>query len=225
MSEAPASNATAPAATTPGTTEATTAAAPAPVTAAATPAVTPEAAAVVQATEAKPEGATEAKPAEVKQPEGAPEKYEPFKAPEGVSLDTKVTGELATVAKELNLSQTQAQALVDRMAPVVAAQNAESINAVLVKADAEWQAARVADPEIGGAQADERAAVAKATFQKFGTPELAQLLTDSRLGNHPELVRWAYRVGKAISPDSNHVTGSEAQPTKSIAQRLYPDMK
>ena len=55
-----------------------------------------------------------------KKPEGAPESYE-FKAPEGTQFDDAVIGAFSEVAKELNLPQDQAQKVLDKMAPVIAA--------------------------------------------------------------------------------------------------------
>ena len=49
--------------------------------------------------------------------QGAPEKYEDFKMPEGTELDAEVSTAFQGVAKELNLSQDQAQGFLDKMAP------------------------------------------------------------------------------------------------------------
>jgi hypothetical protein len=46
-------------------------------------------------------------------PAGAPEKYEPFKAPDGYALDDKLVETASATFKELNLTQDQAQKLVD----------------------------------------------------------------------------------------------------------------
>jgi len=56
----------------------------------------------------KPEGEQQATPA------GAPEKYEAFTVPEGVTLDDAARTDLEAFAKDLNLTQEQAQKLLDR---------------------------------------------------------------------------------------------------------------
>src|SRR5882762_10933205 len=48
-----------------------------------------------------------------KPPAGAPEKYEDFKLPDGYKMDETASKEVTAMFKELNLSQDQAQKLVD----------------------------------------------------------------------------------------------------------------
>lgn len=144
-------------------------------------------------TEAKPE-ATEAKT-------GAPEAYADFKLPDGYTLDAELGTEFKATAKALNLTQEQAQQLFD-LGIKSNQSSAAKIQAMAATAKAQWQAESEADKEIGGAQAKENRAVAAAALDKFGTPELKKLLDESGLGQHPELIRWAYRVGKATQNDT-----------------------
>jgi hypothetical protein len=60
----------------------------------------------------KQEGSDD-KPKEEAQPVGAPEKYEDFKLPEGMPVNKEMTEGFKSVAKKLNLTQSQAQDLVD----------------------------------------------------------------------------------------------------------------
>lgn len=129
-----------------------------------------------------------------------PETYS-FTAPEGVTYDPEVTGALGDAMKELQVPQDKAQAFLDKMAPVIAQRQAATMESALAKANDEWIAQAKADPVIGGEKFEENAAQAKAVFDTFGTPELGKLLVDSKLGNHPELMKWAYNVSKHISPD------------------------
>lgn len=155
---------------------------------------------------------------------GAPEKYEDFKAPEGVTLDAGVMAEFGGVAKALDLPQDKAQTLVEKLAPVIAKQQSDHITATLTKADAEWLAASKADTEFGGAEFDKNVGVAKHAINTFGTDAFKQFLNDSRLGNHPEWVRFAYRIGKAISQDGTVVAGSQpGQGPKPLEARLWGD--
>ena len=67
---------------------------------------------------------------------------------------------------------------------------------------------------------------------KFGTDALKSLLTESGLGNHPEVIRFMYRAGKAISEDS-YVGNSEGANAKGnvpkdfngIANALYSNQQ
>lgn len=149
---------------------------------------------------AKDEGAKtdEAKAEEVK---GAPEAYEDFAAPEGVALDADAVGEFKALAKELNLSQADAQRVVDlgpKMMATWQAKQAEQMSETV----AQWATDTKADKEIGGDKLDENLAVARKTLDTFGSPELKTLLNESGLGNHPELIRLLTKAGKAISEDS-----------------------
>ena len=78
--------------------------------------------------------------------QGAPEKYEDFKMPEGTELDAEVGTAFQGVAKELNLSQDQAQGFLDKMAPVLQKRSAERIAEI----SNEWMEQSKADKEFGG---------------------------------------------------------------------------
>ena len=166
-------------------------------------------------TEAKPEGKADAKP------EGAPEKYD-FKAGEGAQpLAAEVVTPFSEVAKERNLTQDQAQKVIDKMGPVIQAHQTAQLDA----ASAKWAEDAKTDKEFGGENLAENLSYAKKAMDTLGTPELKKLLNDSGLGNHPELIRLMYRAGKAISEDTfiNGTTGAAAKP-ESTAQRMYPNM-
>jgi hypothetical protein len=66
----------------------------------------------------------------------------------------------------------------------------------------EWMQASQVDKEFGGDKLNENMAVAKKALDSFGTPELRTLLQQSGLGNNPEVIRFMYRAGKAISEDT-----------------------
>ena len=152
---------------------------------------------------------------EGEKPEGAPEKYE-WAAPEGVTLDESVMGSLSEVAKELNLSQDAAQKLVDKMAPAMAQRQAAQVQAM----QAEWRESSSGDAEFGGAKLAENMAVAKKALDAFATPEFRQLLEQTGMGNHPEVIRTFYRAGKAISEDGL-VSGSAPKAPRD-ARSLFP---
>ena len=119
---------------------------------------------------------------EVKAPEGAPEKYE-LKAPEGEEFDSSFLKTYEETARELNMTNEAAQKMIDKLSPVLQQQTVERIEAIR----SEWAEASKSDKEFGGAKLNENLAVAKTALDKFGTPELKQLINDSGIGNHPEL--------------------------------------
>ena len=71
-------------------------------------------------------------------------------------------------------------------------------------------------------------ATARRAIERFGTPALRQLLNETGLGNHPEMVRLAVRVGRALAEDS--VAGARAAPQATQSEDavlavLYPSMR
>jgi hypothetical protein len=153
--------------------------------------------------EPAPPAAEEAKaPAEAPK---APEAYE-FKAPEGRVFDSEVMASYSQVAKELNLSQESAQRLLDAVGPKMAERQMAMIEATRNG----WADNSKSDREFGGEKLSENLSVAKKALDAFGTTELRTLLNETGLGNHPELIRFMFRAGKAISED-RMVTGAATQ--------------
>jgi hypothetical protein len=169
--------------------------------------------------EPAPAAAEEAKaPAEAPK---APEAYE-FKAPEGRVFDSEVMASYSQVAKELNLSQESAQRLLDAVGPKMAERQMAMIEATRNG----WADNSKSDREFGGEKLSENLGVAKKALDAFGTAELRTLLNETGLGNHPELIRFMFRAGKAISEDrmvSGSATQAKAGPRSfaDLAEALY----
>ena len=138
--------------------------------------------------------------------EGAPEKYEfnskVADAPD--ELDPEVLTAFGDGAKELNLPQEAAQKVLDKVAPVIQARQAK----VLEDVKAGWVSDSQADKEFGGENLNDNLEVAKTALDAFGNQALKSLLVETGFGNHPEIIRFMYRAGKAISEDS-YVGNSE----------------
>lgn len=150
--------------------------------------------------------------------EGAPEKYE-FKPAEGQELDTAALEQFEPIARELNLSNEQAQKMVDlygtKILPMVQQQQAEAWQ----KTTEQWAADVKADKEIGGDKLTANLSAAQRALDLFGTPELKEYLNTTGLGNHPDLVKTFVKIGKAMSEDGM-VDGSN-QGQRSAAEVLY----
>lgn len=167
------------------------------------------------ATEQKKEGDKE-------EPKGAPEKYEAFTTPKDISLSDELLTTFGETAKRLNLSQKDAQSLLDDLGPAVAKNNAQELANIAKEATAQWAKEAKADKEFGGDAFDKNMAVARQAMQ-FATPELRKVLDDSGLGNHPEVIRWMFRVGKQLQQDGKHVSGTqETGGPKTPTQILWP---
>lgn len=158
------------------------------------------------------------KPEEQKKPEGAPEAYE-FKAPEGSELDKAAVEQFEPIARELNLSQEQAQKLVDLYGTKVMPQLMKQQADTWQKQVADWGTATKEDKEIGGEKFEANLTRAKQAMDKFATPELREFLETSGMGNHPELIRVFVKVGAAMSEDSLVTSNEKGQ--RSAADVLY----
>lgn len=157
------------------------------------------------------------------EPAGAPEQYEDFTVPEGMELDTAALENFAPIAKELNLSQDQAQKLVDMYASQVQGLQKAQIEAMAAQR-AEWVNQIRTDQEIGGVDMNKKIGVAVKAIDHFAGREFRQLLHDTGLSDHPDMVRAFYKIGMAMEEDKmtpGHAGGS-AQ--KTPAQIMYPDM-
>ncbi|MDW2743689.1 peptidase [Atlantibacter subterraneus] len=154
---------------------------------------------------------------DVKQPEGAPETYE-FKAAEGVELDTEALKDFEPVARELNLTNEQAQKLVDAYPKILAGVQQRQVEA-WQKQTQDWAADVKADKEIGGDKLTASLSKAQQALETFGTPELKEYLNETGLGNHPELVKAFVKIGKAMSEDNMVSAGNTGQ--RSAAEVLY----
>lgn len=224
MSDATAAAATttdtaaAPATTDTTTTTADTAATSTSTDAAATTTATTKAAATTD--EAGKTAAGDGKPKEGEDaPTGVPEKYK-LAPPEGFELEPETTAAFEGVARELNLTNDQANKLVPLGAQLVAkvqAQQAEVHQQQVTK----WADEAKADKEYGGEKFDASLAVALKARDRFATPELKTLMDQTGLGNHPEMVRLFHRIGTAIADDSFVQAPAADGAQKSAASVLF----
>lgn len=167
----------------------------------------------------KPE---EKKPGEEKEQkqEGAPEKYE-FKPAEGQEIDAAALEQFEPIARELNLTNEQAQKMVDlygtKIMPMVQQQQVEAWQ----KTTEQWAADVKADKEIGGDKLTANLSAAQRALEQFGDPELKEYLDSTGLGNHPALVKAFIKVGKAMSEDKV-VTGGHESGGSDLISAFYP---
>jgi hypothetical protein len=164
-------------------------------------------------------------------PDAVPETYADFTMPEGVELDAAALEGFMPVAKELGLSQANAQKLVDYYADQIkrqtegaaetaekwyaerkAAETAERIEADLV--------ALKADKEIGGQNFEP----VKAQVMEFvGTLpiEFRKMVDQQGLSNNPEFVR-AFHRAIHYTPQDRGERPAGGGGGRTIEQRMYP---
>ena len=154
--------------------------------------------------------------AEEPKPAGAPESYQPFEV-EGQQFAQEQIEGFATTARELGLSQENAQKILSAMVPTA---RKFLVDDLVVKSK-QWAEDTRNDPEIGGAHFNENMGLATAAYKRYATPELKQILTNSGLGNHPEVIRLFCRLGKEMRQDTG-VSGSASAPAQG-RRRRYPN--
>lgn len=154
----------------------------------------------------------------------APDTYADFAMPEGITVDEALLSEVSPIFKELNLTQDQAQKLVDFQARQVQASSQKQVDAFNQLVN-DWLDQSRNDKEFGGDKFEQNVSIARSAIDKFGTPGLKQLLEEHGVGNHPELVRFMIKVGKLTVED---VPGGITTPTSKAQDRvslLYPNDK
>ena len=164
--------------------------------------------------------------------EGVPETYT-FEPPEGLELDDETKGRIdafADTAREMGLTQKQYQSLIE-----YDINRAQQLNDVAVESwDRQvdgWRQSAKTDKEIGGEKFAENLKVAESAIKQFGDADLRALLKSPSpenpnglaIGNHPAVLRFLNRVGKAIA-DPKLLQGDAAPQTEGTLKRMYPSM-
>lgn len=157
-----------------------------------------------------------------KDTDGAPTEYADFTVPEEMGIDQTALEAFVPVAKELGLTQEQAQKMVDLQSDFVQ-KNAEAQMNAWAETQTQWRDAVKADTEVGGDAMDEKVALAKKALDKVGTPELRALLDATGTGNNLEFIRFFSRVGALIGDDTMHFGGASGDEPTDAAKILFPD--
>ena len=145
----------------------------------------------------------------------APEHYEPFDAGNGLMADEETVGEFANIARQVGLSQEEAQNVFTSLMPTF-----ESIGRKRMEGwTADWAKQSSVDKEFGGQNFQANLRVANSALKKFSTPEFTKLLQITGLGNNPEVIRVFYRIGQQMTQDKG-VTGGGAPQN---LPKLYPN--
>jgi hypothetical protein len=163
----------------------------------------------------------------------APEAYEEFKLPEGTTLDEQGMTDFKGLAKELDLTQDQAQKMLDFGGDKIKAL-AEAPYRLWAETQAKWQAEVKADPEIGGTRfADSIAAAAKVFEVSESNPfvgsvdeakTLREALNMTGAGNNPAIVKMFVKMGKLLSEPGGLSGNPVKQSQESLLDKLYPTM-
>lgn len=146
--------------------------------------------------------------------------------PDGVEVDNDLLTGFKGIAKTEKIPSKAAQKIFDFY--VGSVQKAEeSIKSAWDAQKTKWKEAATSDKEFGGASFKANMEIARKVIDKLGGPSLKKALKDLDVGNHPEIIRFAYRVGKALSEDSlSDVGGLPTQTSDAEAafRKAFPSM-
>lgn len=159
---------------------------------------------------------------------GAPEGDYEFKPqenlPPGFEMSEAVMGEFSKAARELNLSNSAASKLVDRMAPAIA----QAQMAKIEELGKGWVAAAYADPDLGGANWKSTISDANRAVRQFGNANVQKILVSTGLNKNPDFIRMFRDIGRQTGQD-RIITGKTSVASKGDPlAALYnnsPDMK
>jgi hypothetical protein len=161
---------------------------------------------------------------------GAPEgDYEIIGLPEGTEIDKVALDALDPVAREIGLSNEGMSKLAgvyaEKILPHVAEQVTTGLNAQIDEIkrgwDSETRKAIAEDPKFDGKSFAEVTAISAKALDRLGGEGLRKALTESGFGNHPAMVEFAYRAGKAIKEDDfDRGEGAPGAP-KTRAEKFY----
>ena len=155
---------------------------------------------------------------------GAPEKYDDFQMPEGTELDSEVSTAFQDVAKDLDLSQEQAQGLIDKVAPVLQRRSIERIEAI----SNEWAERSKVDQEFGGQKLDQSLSDIARLRDMFARNADGKIDDDiqeflsSPMGNHPGALRFLARIGRRFG-EAKFPDGGVAEDGVYTAEQFYKD--
>jgi hypothetical protein len=153
---------------------------------------------------------------------GAPDKYEEFVVPEGIEINSEVLEEFTPLLKAIGASQDQAQKLVDLQLKL-SQQTVDAQTKQWAEIQGDWKEAAETDDEFGKSSYDASIVIARKAMRTVGTPALGKALEETGMGNHPEFIRFFYRVGKAIGEDSLSFGGVGKGADKSAAEKIFPN--
>lgn len=171
---------------------------------------------------------------------GAPEGDYTVALPEGFTLDADALAAVTPVAKELGLSDAGlskfASVYAETILPKLSEQFANNINAEVGQLRKDWATdARASveggknaagedvqpDAAFGGAKLPAVQQVAAKALDRFGGTGFREFLAENGLGNHPQMVRFAYLAGSAISEDTELVRGAGAPAAALTREEKY----
>ncbi len=164
----------------------------------------------------------------------APEEYAEFTLPEGTALDEQSATEFKGLARELDLTQEQAQKLLDFGGGKLRAM-AEAPYKLWAETQSKWQAEVKSDPEIGGTKFEDSVRTAAEVFKPGESnpfvkdakeaQALREAMNMTGAGNNPAIVKLFVKMGNILKEPAS-LSGNPVKGTaESLLAQMYPTMK
>lgn len=163
---------------------------------------------------------------------GAPDTYSDFTIPEGIELDKSIIETATPIFKELNLTQDQAQKLVDFYNQTVGGVKDNLLKAV-EEMRADWRNQVMADKEIGGKLDSIKVEIgrAKSKLQPALREAFDEAMNITGAGDHPAFIKAFYELSKLVNEGTYVPPGSPSPlgqvkdgqiQRPSLASSMYP---
>lgn len=159
---------------------------------------------------------------------GMPEEYDYSKfTSDGFDLDDELLAKFQPVARKLNLSQESIEMLLE-----IALEMSKKQRAIYEKDEQTRRNDDVAKydemfkcddelPNINSSEIKRYMSLANSAYTSFCTPKLKELLENTGLNYHPELIKMFHKIGELAQEDGINYGGKPAIEELTPAQILY----
>jgi hypothetical protein len=185
-----------------------------------------------------PTPAEAAPPAPAAEPAPLPT-YEPFKAPEGVTLDANTTKSftelLGKYEQETKTDHAKVQALGQQLTDFYLAEQKRQQDALMENFNSMrdgWRKSVTTDTDLGAHNLPTTLAAAGALIEQYGgtveqQAELRQVLKITGAGDHPAMVRLFRNAGKHLATEGKPVPATNPKNPAVLprSQRRYPSLQ
>lgn len=150
---------------------------------------------------------------------------ENIKLGEGFEADPGLMGDFLGIMNDSALSAgDRAQKLVDLQTQFTKA-SAEKAIAQWEGLQEQWQTEARNDPEIGGEKLEPLLGQISTLINVHGSPELRQIMDQTGAGNNVHVIKFLGKIATALGESAPAPAAVPTGGAKTLAQRMYPDMK
>ena len=150
-----------------------------------------------------------------------PSEFDPaaLHVPEGLAVDHELVQDFGDLVGEMNLSQDQAQSLVDLQVKAMQAQESQ-----LAEMRQSWRAELKNDPEYGWTRFEATLDDAKAVMRRFDkSGEVLTALTTTGFGDNPAIIKMLADIKRSISEDEFVNATEKPSGKRHLYDELWPE--